>query len=270
MTLQANGSTSPAVDARYFHEAITWERDVIRSVKRSRSIAWFIAIVTTTITLMSLGCLMALLPLKSFEAYVIEVDKTDGYLEVKRPLAPGDLDQNEAVTSMNVVRYLRARETYDPPTIKDNFDLAQLLSTGDASRELVELYSPANPQNPIKLLGREGRTAITIKSVQFPNLHTALVRFSTAQRSPTSTLTSHWAALIRFHYTRAPMRNEWRFDNPLGFQVTEYRRDQESAPTTTDAAPNAPITSAATPDLAPAPVVPPQAPDVTASVKAAP
>ena len=270
MTLQANGSASPVTDARYFHEAITWERDVIRSVKRSRSIAWFIAIVTTTLTLMSLGCLMALLPLKSFEAYVIEVDKTNGYLEVKRALAPGDLDQSEAVTAMNVVRYLRARETYDPPTIKDNFDLAQLLSTGDASRELVELYSPANPQNPIKLLGREGRTAITIKSVQFPNLHTALVRFSTAQHSPTSTLTSHWAALIRFHYTRAPMRNEWRFDNPLGFQVTEYRRDQESAPTTADAAPSAPVASAAAPDLAPAPVLPPQAADVTASVKAAP
>jgi type IV secretion system protein VirB8 len=26
------------------------------------------------------------------------------------------------------------------------------------------------------------------------------------------------------------MRNEWRFDNPLGFQVIEYRRDQETVP----------------------------------------
>jgi len=26
------------------------------------------------------------------------------------------------------------------------------------------------------------------------------------------------------------MRNEYRFDNPLGFQALEYRRDQETAP----------------------------------------
>jgi type IV secretion system protein VirB8 len=24
------------------------------------------------------------------------------------------------------------------------------------------------------------------------------------------------------------MKNEWRWDNPLGFQVIEYRRDQET------------------------------------------
>ncbi len=37
-------------------------------------------------------------------------------------------------------------------------------------------------------------------------------------------------ALVRFRYTSAPMRNEWRFENPLGFQVLEYRRDQETLP----------------------------------------
>ncbi|WP_219340758.1 VirB8/TrbF family protein, partial [Escherichia fergusonii] len=24
------------------------------------------------------------------------------------------------------------------------------------------------------------------------------------------------------------VKNEWRFENPLGFQVTSYRRDQET------------------------------------------
>ena len=44
-------------------------------------------------------------------------------------------------------------------------------------------------------------------------------------------MTTHdWVSLVRFRYTAAPMRNAWRFDNPLGFQVLEYRRDQETAP----------------------------------------
>jgi type IV secretion system protein VirB8 len=37
--------------------------------------------------------------------------------------------------------------------------------------------------------------------------------------------------VVKFRYTSTPVKNEWRFDNPLGFQVTDYRRDQESAPT---------------------------------------
>ena len=36
--------------------------------------------------------------------------------------------------------------------------------------------------------------------------------------------------MIRFRYTTSPLKNEYRFDNPLGFQVTDYRRDQESLP----------------------------------------
>jgi type IV secretion system protein VirB8 len=33
---------------------------------------------------------------------------------------------------------------------------------------------------------------------------------------------------VRFRYTDTPIKNEWRFDNPLGFQVYDYRRDQET------------------------------------------
>jgi type IV secretion system protein VirB8 len=37
-------------------------------------------------------------------------------------------------------------------------------------------------------------------------------------------------SLVRFRYSGVPMSNQMRFDNPLGFQATEYRRDQETAP----------------------------------------
>lgn len=241
------GSLAP--DPRYYEEAITWERDVIRSAKRSRAVAWTVACIATLIALMALGGLLLLLPLKTFEPYVVEVDKTTGYMEVKRALKPTDEDPAEAVTSMNIVRYLRARETYDPPAIKDNFDLAELLSTADAARQLVELYSPTNPANPVKQLGRHTRISVSIKSVQFPNNRTAIVRFSTTETGQTNTTTSHWTSLLRFRYTNAPMKNEWRFDNPLGFQVTEYRRDQESASTSEPAAkPDQPLPP---PELAP-------------------
>jgi type IV secretion system protein VirB8 len=185
----------------------------------------------TVVAVTALGVLALIVPLKTYEPYMVVVDKTTGFVEVKRPMAEGPLTQDEAVTMFNVVRYIKARETYDPKALKDNFDLAQLLAAGDAARELTEIYSPANPTNPVKLYGTNTEVSVDIKSVTFPNNRTALVRFSTDEKSATNIVTRHWVSLVRFRYTSVPMRNEWRFDNPLGFQVLEYRRDQESAPT---------------------------------------
>ncbi len=224
-------TSEPArVDPRYYADGATWEHDIARRNRNSRALAWIVAAVMTLVAVVTLGLLALLVPLKTYEPYMVVVDKTTGFVEVKRPMAEGALTQDEAVTMFSVVRYIKARETYDPRALKDNFDLAQLLSAGDAARELTEIYSPANPNNPVKIYGSNSEVAVTIKSVTFPNNRTALVRFSTEQKSATAIVTRHWVSLVRFRYTATPMRNQWRFDNPLGFQVLEYRRDQESVP----------------------------------------
>ncbi|KIU53310.1 MULTISPECIES: VirB8/TrbF family protein [Nitrobacteraceae] len=218
------------VDSRYYTDGVTWERDIARRNRNSRALAWIVAAVMAVVAVGALGTLALLVPLKTYEPYMVVVDKTTGFVEVKRPMAEGSLSQDEAITTFNVVRYIKARETYDPKALKDNFDLAQLLATGDAARELTEIYSPANPNNPVKAFGSNTVVAVNIKSVTFPNNRTALARFSTEEKSSTNIITRNWVSLVRFRYTSAPMRNEWRFDNPLGFQVLEYRRDQETAP----------------------------------------
>jgi type IV secretion system protein VirB8 len=220
----------PRVDPRYYADGVTWEHDIARRDRNSRALAWIVAAVMTLVALTALGIVALLVPLKTYEPYMVVVDKSSGFVEVKRPMAEGPLTQDEAITMFNVVRYIKARETYDPKALKDNFELAQLLATGDAARELAELYSPANPTNPVKLFGTRTEVSVDIKSVTFPNRRTAFVRFATEEKSATDTVTRNWVALVRFRYTSAPMRNEWRFENPLGFQVLEYRRDQETLP----------------------------------------
>lgn len=180
------------------------------------------------IALGSIGALLLALPLKTYEPYVIEVDRSSGFVDIKRPTAVGPLTQDEAITMFNIVRYVRARETYDPREVKDNFDLAQLLSTGKAAQSLRDLYEPSNPKNPQKIYKINTTVSVYIKSVTFPNKRTALVRFSTEERSNSNVKKENWLSVVRFQYSNAPMRNEYRFENPLGFQVTEYRRDQES------------------------------------------
>lgn len=231
-----NAVTEPGevVDRTYYKAGATWEDDTHRSLRRSRTFAWFVSGVSATAAVLSLLTLVLILPLKQFEPYVVEVDKTTGYLEIARALKPGDLSQNEAVTAANLVRYIRARETYDVREIKQNYDLAQLYSTAAASKDLTWLYTPSNPQSLDKIYGRNVSISVKVKSVSLLNRNTASVRFSTTTRRDNTSTADNWVAVVKFRYTSTPMKNEWRFDNPLGFQVTDYRRDQESAPTAGD------------------------------------
>ena len=213
----------------YYQSGDIWEQEIVKKAKRSRMIAWFVTTIFGSITLLSLLALVMLVPLKSFEPYIVEVDKSTGYIEVKSGLTrPSNLTEQQAITQANIVRYIRAREGYDPFAIEQNFGIAALLSTGNAARELADLYSATNPKNPAKLYGKNKRITTEIASVTFPNNSTGIVRFSTTELSDTDSITSHWIAVVRYRYTETPATNEWRFENPLGFQVYDYRRDQET------------------------------------------
>jgi type IV secretion system protein VirB8 len=71
-----------------------------------------------------------------------------------------------------------------------------------------------------------------VKSVSLVSPGAALVRFDTRHSSLNGGQTSvqSFVAAISFGFANAPLRVEDRFDNPLGFQVTRYRRDIEGMP----------------------------------------
>ncbi|MGO1164006.1 virB8 family protein [Brucella sp. C7-11G] len=213
----------------YFQDGDRWENEIVRKAKRSKAVAWFVTIIFGMVALFALLALVMLVPLKSFEPVIVVVDQNTGYIETKSGLTKAqNLTDSRAITQANVVRYIRTREGYDPYAIDTNFGTAALLSTGDASRELQELYSTANPKNPAKIYGKNKRVLVDVKSVTFPNDSTSLVRFSTTEKSDTDAITRHYIAVVRYRYTDEPATNEWRFENPLGFQVYNYRRDQET------------------------------------------
>jgi type IV secretion system protein VirB8 len=220
---------TPDIDKNYYDDGVRWETAVYRSILWSRNIWRTISVLLGLALILALAALYALIPLKSLEVVTLLVDKTTGFVEVARPLeAGGELTQRESVTRANIVRYIRARETYDPKGLRDNFDMASLYSGGVASKDLQAEFAASNPDNPMKKYGPETTISVFVKSVIFLNERTAAVRFQTTRKSERESVSTDWVANVRFRYTSEPMRNDWRFDNPLGFQALEYRRDQET------------------------------------------
>lgn len=211
----------------YYNDGQVWEQEIYLSLRQSCKRAWIIAGVAGSIAILCLIALLILLPLKTVEPYVVTVDRQTGYMEVTRQLADGELQQDEAVIQFNLVRYVTARENYNPPMLEQNYRLAQSLSSDEAAKEHKALWDAANPDNPSAIYGYNGTIDTRIKSVSLLNERTASVRFERELNMHRKRTVSHWNAIITFRHSNKPVSMEERFVNPLGFEITSYRLTQE-------------------------------------------
>lgn len=212
---------------QYFKAGQSWDQEVCATMRISKNRAWIISMFCMAVSVLSLMTLLLLLPLKTFEPYILTVDRQTGYVEMTKGLTGSNLSEDMAVTQSNLVRYLSVRESYNPSILRENYDFVVLMSEGKALQEFQKLWNAQNPDNPSIKLGRSASIDIKIKSVSLLNDKTASVRFLREQRDHEQVKISHWNAILDFHYVQKPAKMAERFSNPLGFQVTNYRINPE-------------------------------------------
>jgi type IV secretion system protein VirB8 len=223
-----NEHSREALDS-YYAEAASWNRDRVQAMRTSHRIAWWITGVSAAIALLEALALVLLTPLKTVEPYTLMVDKTTGYVQALKPLDQAKIAPDAALTQSFLVQYVIAREGFDMATLNANYRKTALFSADTARTSYLQQMQISNPAGPLVLYPRTTMIDVRVKSVSPIGGNAALVRFDTvrsdagAQPQPPSS----WVAVIRYHYSDAPMSLEDRFVNPLGFQVTSYRKDAE-------------------------------------------
>ncbi|MEO7864939.1 MAG: type IV secretion system protein, partial [Sphingomicrobium sp.] len=141
----------------------------------------------------------------------------------------GTLSENEAVIQAQLAGYVMARETFDSTDLAQQYRRVQLLSSPSVARAYVAQMAANNPASPLNSLSRGDTVAIEVRSVSLLGPGTGLVRF-TATRVAVgagSGQSTNFVSAISFGFNGRPLRQSDRFDNPLGFQVTRYRRDAD-------------------------------------------
>jgi type IV secretion system protein VirB8 len=236
MTHLPPGGPQPRPEGRktYYQEAASWAADVQGALRASRRTAWIIAAAAVLVAVLEAIALAALAPLKTVTPYVITVDRQTGYVETPSTVKPGPLTQDQAVTQAFIAQYVLARETFDATDLQSKYQKVQLFSAGDALAQYRTLMQKTTADSPLNLYSPTTTVAVTIKSVSLLSATTALVRFETIRHEAGAATGAEqaWTAVLAFRYSNAPIRMGDRLLNPLGFQVTRYRRDAEQlAPT---------------------------------------
>lgn len=214
----------------YYREAGSWATDRVASLQNSRRTAWIIASIAAGIAVVEGIALIVLMPLKTVEPYTLLVDRTTGYVQALKPLEPGQTTPDRALVQSMLVQYVIARESFDIATLQADYRKVGLWSAETARSDYVMRMQASNAASPLIVYPRTTLIETRVKSVSPLDGESALVRFDTIRRDSGSRYEAPraWVAVVHYRFSGEPMSIEDRYLNPLGFQVTGYRRDAET------------------------------------------
>lgn len=217
----------------YFEQAVSWDSDRTAQAARSARIAWRIVSVSCGVLLILAAALVALIPLKRVEPYLVRVDSRTGEVDVIPPYT-GDATFNQAIARYFLMRYIGVCERFDYPMARSDYTQCGSFNSARLNQALYAHWSPSNPRSPLNVYRDGGSVSVRIESVSF--LGTALdggrlaqVRFVKVERQPggTSAHRQHWIATIQYVFgtpARNPHARRW---NPLAFEVTALELQRE-------------------------------------------
>ncbi len=215
-----------------FDVADSWSVSVTEELEKSRRTAWIVATVSAAVAILLAIALVTLLPLKEREPYTLLVDRQTGHVEALAPLDQTVVAPDAALTRSFLVQYVIARESFDYGSFEDDYRRVGLWSAGEARQRYVASVQAGAPGSPLSIYGTGTRIEVDVRSVSSLAQDRALVRFSTTRidAGGQPQVAQHWAAIVDYTFSNAEMSEQDRYINPLGFQVTRYRRDAETLP----------------------------------------
>ncbi|MFQ3307499.1 MAG: type IV secretion system protein VirB8 [Candidatus Midichloriaceae bacterium] len=186
-------------------------------------------IISFAIIVFSLGTIRYLKSTQSISPFVIEIEEKSGIPTVVKPLSIKTYSSNEAIRRYFIVKYIRAREGYLSSTFNsDYFDVVRVLSNSDVYYgDYRPKFNTSNPSSPYNLYGASSHRNVGIKSIIFPSSTSAQIRVKLTVSGQVN-MEMNKIIYMEFDFFNLKMNDSDRLINPLGFQVTLYRMDDEN------------------------------------------
>jgi type IV secretion system protein VirB8 len=226
--LQGTKSTGDAGQKNWYsdrHQAVLVQRNVL-------SVVSLIAIIFSAIAIF---LVYRNIPIVTVEPFVIQVEPRTGVTQVVRAATARELTAQEAINNFFIVRYVKARENFNP-AIRQNFQVVRLSS--DPATVFREYAFGINQNNPESFAARSGGSGIRevkIKSMSRLDKNqncidvvcSIQIRVRIIEDIRGKRKRFDKIILMEYTYTTLNLRLEERYINPIGFRVLSYRVDDE-------------------------------------------
>jgi len=221
---------------RYFKEAASWDADRAALNARSTRAAWWIASGACGLTALLALALLALMPLKRVEPFVIRVDNSTGIVDVV-PVFAGGVDMPEAVTRYFLSHYVTTCERFNFSTAESDYEECASFNAPARNQVWYTLWDRGNPLSPLTVHKDGSTVRAEVGAVSFFERGSgvqdlAQVRYTKSLRRSgnSSDQVTHWIATIQYAYSDPAHDARARRSNPLGFKVIDFKTEPEVQP----------------------------------------
>ena len=233
---------SPKIE-KALARAVDFELTIADIARRSERRAWGVAISAIVMALLLAGGYFYMLPLKEKVPFLVMADAYTGTSTVARltdDIVNQRITASEAINRSNVAHFVLGRESYDLAltNLRDWTTVLTMSSPGVAAA-YTSLHSSLNPDSPYKIHGKDRAIRVKILSIVLLKAGAdavpkgATVRFQRSlfdkQTGASRPFDSKVATMEFIYKPNLKMDDQHRIENPLGFQVTSYRVDNDYA-----------------------------------------
>lgn len=204
----------------------TWYSDRYENLISQRNILALLTITSFIAVVVAIIAVGKISISKSFSPFVIQIEEKTGSAKIVNPVSSDLLSGNEALSRYFVKKYLTARETYNPVDFERNTrKVVRLFSSSYVYRAFLSyIRKPEN--DPTVIYGQRNETYLRLKSFQkLRNQY--FVRFSVIEQLGRQKVFDKIATLT-IEYLPMELTEEERDINPVGFQITGYRVDDDN------------------------------------------
>lgn len=217
----------------YFAEARSWDADRTAQAQRMTRLAIGIAAAGWLGLVIALGALLALMPLKRVEPFVIRVDNTSGIVDVV-PVYAGSSNLPDAVTRYLLTHYITVCERFNFSTAESDYEECGAFHSAARNQSWYAAWNPNNPNSPLNLYKDGSSVRSEVAAVSFFKRGNgvsdlAQVRFIKSRYGVggEEQQVTHWIANIQYVYGEPSTDPKVRRWNPLGFKIVDFRIEPE-------------------------------------------
>ncbi len=159
---------------------------------------------------------------------VVSVIDANGHVIRQQVVNAETITGQESFVQSQVYDFIMYCNTFDPAWRQRFSDLCRLHSTQAVATQYDAETSPDNANNPYYQIGSGARRYPKITGITSLGKDAYQVSFqSITEKAGSTPKIDYYTALVRYTITLKPLALGDRWENPLGFAATAYRKDQE-------------------------------------------
>lgn len=205
-----------------------WYEERYDNITVQRNLLFLLLLILLCLSIVAIAVVAYVINTKRFDPFVIQIDDTTGMAKIVNPISSTVLSGNEALAQYFIKKYVIARETYNPVDFETEAMKTVRLLSSNAIFWSYRGYLKNDLMNPTVKYGQKNTTYLLLKSWSKLSDKKYIMRFSVNETDGNRKVFNK-IAVVEFDYLPMELTESDKDINPIGFQVTGYRVDDDNS-----------------------------------------